>query len=168
MPDDGELIASYHVEILVDHNQIFLEDCVPGFRETDLDLLYSKDAFDRHLGVAPGVLAIFTAKWYGSVPFDLIVRAGPPDDDFSGWDNVVEASLELPSGCMVALAPESSRDDGFRATVSAGVYRARVYAGGVDTVDEYMMEGQDHYRVVLWPAPFAGPFLPHGESGKLW
>jgi hypothetical protein len=31
-----------------------------------------------------------------------------------------------------------------------------------------MMEGQDHYRVVLWLAPFAEPVLLHGESGKLW
>jgi hypothetical protein len=52
--------------------------------------------------------------------------------------------------------------------LSAGMYRARVYAGRIDTVDEYMMDGQDHYRVVLWTAPFAEPILLHGESGKFW
>jgi hypothetical protein len=169
MSIDNELIASSHGEILVDHSQIFVYDCAFDFGdEADLELLYNKESSDRHLGVAPGVLALFTAKWHGTVELDLIVRAGPPGEDISDWDNVVEASLELPSGCMVALAPESSRDDGLRIALSAGMYRARVYAGGVDTVDEYMMEGQDQYRVVLWPAPFAEPILLYGESGKVW
>jgi hypothetical protein len=168
MPAGNEVIASSHDEILVDHSQIFLYDCAFDFREVDLDLLYNKESSDRHLGVAPGVLAIFTAKWHGTVKLELIVLTGPPSDDFSDWDNVVEASLELPSGCVVALAPESDRDDGLRNMLPAGMYRARVYAGGIDTVDEYMMEGQDHYRVVFWLVPFTEPILLHGESGKLW
>ncbi|HEY7092871.1 MAG TPA: hypothetical protein VH393_06815 [Ktedonobacterales bacterium] len=168
MPADNEVIASSHGEILVDHSQIFLYDCAFDFREVDLDLLYNKESSDRHLGVALGVLALFTAKRHGIVSLDLIVCSGPPDDDFAYWDSVVEASLDLPSGCAVAIAPESSSEDGLRVTLPAGLYRARVYAGGIDTTDEYMMEGQDHYRVVFWLAPFAEPILLHGESGALW
>ena len=168
MTANNEITASAHKEILVDHSQIFLHDYAFDFGEADLDLLYNKESSDRHLGAAPGVLAIFTAKWHGAVSFDLIVRTGPPDDELADWDNVVEASLELPSGCAVALAPESSRNERLQITLPAGMYRARIYAGGIDTVDEYMMEGQDHYRVVLWHSPFAEPILLHGESGKLW
>jgi hypothetical protein len=168
MSADKEVIASSHGEILVDHGQIFLHDCAFDFREVELDLLYNEESSDRHLGVAPDVLAIFTAKWHGIVSLDLIVRSDPPDDAFADWVNVAEASLDLPTGCVVALAPESSSEDGLRVKLPSGMYRARVYAGGIDTVDEYMMEGQDHYRVALWPAPFADPILLHGESGKLW
>ncbi|HEY7023061.1 MAG TPA: hypothetical protein VH349_18230 [Ktedonobacterales bacterium] len=169
MPTDSEVIASSHGEILADHSQIFLYDCAFDFGgEADLDLLYNEESTDRHLGVAPDVLAIFTAKHYGTVPLDLIGRAGPPSDDFSDWDNVVEASLDLPSGCVLALAPEMPEGGGLRIMLPAGMYRARIYAGGIDTVDEYMMEGQDHYCVVLWPALFTEPILLRGESGALW
>jgi len=104
----------------------------------------------------------------GVVPLDLIVWSSPPDADFCGWDNVVEASLDLPSGCVIGVAPQSSGDDGMRVILPAGMYCARIYAGGVDTVDGYNMEGQDHYCVALWPVHFAVPALLHGESGKLW
>ena len=166
MSANSEVIASSHGKILVDHGQILFHDCKFDFCEADLDLLYNKDSFARHLGVSPGVFAIFTAKHYGMVPLDLIVRTGPPDDDFS-WDNVVEASLDLPGGCAIACGPESF-DGGLRVTLHPGMYRARVYAGGIETVDEYMMEGQDHYRVVLWLAPFAEPVLLRGKRGALW
>ena len=83
MPADNKQIASSHGEILVDHSQIFHYDCPCDCREVDLDLLYNKESSDRHLGVAPSVLAIFTAKWHGAAWFDLIVRTGPPDDEFA-------------------------------------------------------------------------------------
>ena len=47
-------------------------------------------------------------------------------------------------------------------------YRARVYAGGIETVDEYMQDGEDHYRVVLWPAPHAAPALLYTAIDPPW
>jgi hypothetical protein len=85
MPADNEVIALSHGETLVDHSQIFFHDCAFDDCEADLDLLYNQESSDRHLGVAPGMLAIFTAKRYGTVPVDLIGRTGPPDNDFSRW-----------------------------------------------------------------------------------
>jgi hypothetical protein len=55
---DHGILASYQLDILVDHGQIFLEDCIREWSDVDLDLLYSDEAFARHLGVALGVLAI--------------------------------------------------------------------------------------------------------------
>lgn len=158
--EDG-VIASYQLEILVDHNQIFLEDC--KFEGSDdLTQMYDEDATTRNLGVAPGLLAIFTARWYGKVRLKILLRNDQPDDDFTGWDHVAEASLALPSGCLVADGPESVfpfTPAGPQITVTPGVYRVRIYAGAIETVDEYMQAGEDHYRAVLWLAPYQAPAL---------
>jgi hypothetical protein len=161
------VIASYQFDITVDHNQICLEDCEREVSLDDLTTLYDAGAFARHLGVAPGELSIYTARWYGVVCLELIVRSDQPGDDLTGWDNVAEASLELPSGCLAAFGPESY-PDGPRISVPPGMYRVRGYAGGIETVDEYMQEGQDHYRAVLWPAPYGMAALLHAGVAGPW
>jgi hypothetical protein len=168
MSTDVEVIAFSHTEILVDHSQILVHDCAFDFGgKADLDLLYNMESFDHNLVVAPGVLASFTARWYVIVSLDLVARTVPPAEDFSDWANVVEASLDLPSGCVVALTPESSGDHSIRVTRPAGMYHARVYVAGIATVGEQMMEGQDHCHAVRWRAPLAEPILLLGTSGRL-
>ncbi len=151
------IVAAYELEILVDHNQFFVEDCEREWGDDDLNLLYNDDALASHLGVATGVVSVFTAKWYGIVRLEILLRSDQPEDDFTGWDNAAEASLDLPSGCLVVSGPESFPPSTPRISIPPGTYRARVYSGGVDTVDKYMQKGEDHYRVVLWPAPMGRP-----------
>ena len=169
MPADDSIIASHQLNILIDHSQIFLEDCEHTGSDFDVNLLYSDEAFARHLGVAPGVLAIFTARHYGTVRLEILLMSVQPDDDFTGWDNVVEASIALPSGCLVAFGPESYPPLGSRIAIAQGAYRARVYAGGIEALDdEYAPEGPDHYRVALWPAPYQPPALLYARLADPW
>jgi hypothetical protein len=166
MSANGEIIASYHAELVVDHNQLLFHDCDFDFCEADLDLLYKESTPGLHLGVTPGVLAIFTARWNGPVPLDIVVHNSPPNDEFSDWDNVAEASIDLPSGCAVIFAP-GSFELGLRFAASTGVYRVRVYSGGWESAVDYEYEGPDYYLLALWKAPYAEPSLLHSESGKL-
>jgi hypothetical protein len=160
--------ASYQYEITVDHSQFFLEACEREWGVEDLDLLYDAGAIARHLGVAPGVLSIFTARSYGTVRLEIVLRSAPPGNDFMGWDHIAEASLDLPSGCLIASGPESDPPTTLRVTVPAETYRVRVYWGGIETVNEYMDEGQDHYRVVLWAAPYGAPTLLYAGVARPW
>jgi hypothetical protein len=165
------IIASYQCEVTVDHSQFYLEarDRERGEIGNDLDLLYNADTFARHLGVAPGVLSVFTPRSYGSVPLEIHVRdSAPTDEDVTAWDHVVEASLELASGCLVAYGPESvlSRPPGI--TVPTGMYRVRVYWGGIEMVNENTREGPDHYRVDLWLAAYREPTLLHAGIPNPW
>lgn len=164
---DESAFASHQLEITVDHNQIFLEDGDCEWGPDDLTLLYDKGAFARHLGAARGRVSIFTAKWYGIVRLQVVLQPNEPDDDVSTWDNVAEASLEKQSGHLVAYGPESY-PDGIRMPVPCDTYRVRVYAGGIESVDEYMQKGQDHYRAVLCPAPYAAPALLHAGNAYPW
>ena len=77
MAANTEILASYHTQLVVDHNQLLLHDCEFDFCEADLDLLYKERAPSLHLGVTPGVLAIFTARWNGPVSLDVVGRNGP-------------------------------------------------------------------------------------------
>jgi hypothetical protein len=166
MAADSEILASYHAELVVDHNHLLLRDCEFEFCEAGLNLLYKEIAPGPHLGVTPGVLAIFPARWNGPIPLDVVMRNGPPEDDLSGWDTVAEASIDLPSGCAVIFPPESFAS-GLRIAVSPGVYRVRVHLGGWDEAIEYEYEGPDYYKLALWKAPQAEPALLHAVSGKL-
>ncbi|HEX8035574.1 MAG TPA: hypothetical protein VF510_17075 [Ktedonobacterales bacterium] len=174
MSAEESIIASYQLDITVDHNQFFLEDCDYDQRLENLDITwstdtwYDEDALARHLGVTPGTLCIFTARWYGEVQLEVIVRSNQPDDILTGWDNVAEASIEVPTGCVVVHAAEDDIDVSPRFALLPDTYRARVYAGGVETVDEYMQDGQDQYRVVLWPAPYAAPTLLYSAIDHPW
>lgn len=134
MPTEESIIASYQLDITVDHNQFFLEDCDNDERIENLDVTWSIDAWydadarARHLGVTPGILCIHTARWYGAVRLEVIVRRDQPDDNLTDWDNVAEASIEVPSGCLVAHGPETDRDESSHISVPPATYRARVYA----------------------------------------
>jgi hypothetical protein len=50
-----------------------------------------------------------------------------------------------------ASCASSRRPSAPRIAVAPGVYRARVSYGGLATVSADEMEGEDHYRVELWP-----------------
>ncbi|MDW4736332.1 hypothetical protein NQ293_26040, partial [Escherichia coli] len=43
--------------------------------------------------------------------------------------------------------------DAARIDVAPGTYRVRVSYGGLDTLSEDGLEGDDRYRLQLWPAP---------------
>ena len=81
------------------------------------------------------------------------IRALEPDLDLDAWDHVAEASLDLPSGRLEIHECTGGSIDVL--AVLAGMYRVRSYHGGLGTLSEDRFDGDDHYRVVLWPAPFA-------------
>jgi hypothetical protein len=53
----------------------------------------------------------------------------------------------------------------FIVTLQPGTYRVRAYFGGLDTVSADGLEGDDHYRVVLWPAPAQEPVILLAQDG---
>jgi hypothetical protein len=65
------------------------------------------------------------------------------------WDHVVEASLRLPTGHLQVWKGHTSEDF----TVVPSWNRVRSFHGGFNTIDESGREGNDHYVLVLWPAP---------------
>jgi hypothetical protein len=176
----------YHFDVFADYHQVYLQDCAfideltrvegrdSNARANEIGMhvqaVLSPDAYARHLGVAHATLCILTAR-YVTVPLDVEIRAGPPGpEDFAGWDHVVEASLDLPSGCLVVRGPTDGPDEEHRIGLARGLYRARVYYGGVYTVSADELDGEDHYRVALWleAGPAVRPIVLHSGGSGRW
>jgi hypothetical protein len=156
-------------ELFADYHQIYLEDSQASHSIIDkgdhIDALHAwvarlldAPAFTRHLGVMPGVLCLLTARDM-TVTLEILIQRQAPGDDLADWDHVVEGSLAVPSGVLVVHGCTDYLPDAPHLALAAGLYRARVYCGGLDTLSPDGLEGGDHYCVVLWPAPEQEPTL---------
>ena len=60
----------------------------------------------------------------------------------------------MPSGILVVFGCTDYRPDAARVKIDPQYYRARIYYGGLETVTDFD-KGDDHYKMVLWAAPFS-------------
>jgi hypothetical protein len=143
MTPDGS--AHYDLTVYAEYSQFYLGDSAFN-ADTGSPDFWSPDAIQRRLAVArPSLIGVGTSR-YDDVPVVVDVLAAPPSDDLDAWDQVVEASIEVPTGRLVIDGPISWQPgDSFEVDLAPGTYRARVYYGGVGTPDV------DHYRIALWP-----------------
>lgn len=137
----------YKFQIFADYHQFYLHDGNFDAAVADLEDIWTKASLGRKLAVAPGLIAEGTARPM-TVPVEIEIRRGPPDDDLSRWDAVTEAGILVPSGELWLTSPTVM--PGERIGVAPGCYLARVYYGGLSTLTSYL-EGADHYKVTLWP-----------------
>ena len=113
---------------------------------------YTEEDTRRRIKAAPFVVVIQPARNM-AVPVEVEVSDAPPALELEGWDHVAEASLELPSGRLEIHECTGGSIDVL--PVRPGTYRARACFGGLDTLSDDGLDGDDRYRIVLWPAPFA-------------
>ncbi|HLV99420.1 MAG TPA: hypothetical protein VKT82_12170 [Ktedonobacterales bacterium] len=148
--------------LFADYHQIYLEDSQAHNLIDDPNAwaaqLLNEDALARHLGIASGVLCLLTARPM-TVPVEVEVLRQAPPGDLAGWDHVAEASLAVPSGEVVLHGATDYLPDAPHLAVEPGTYRVRACAGGLDTLSPDQLEGEDHYKLTLWPAPEREPVL---------
>jgi hypothetical protein len=145
----------YQLTINADHFQFYLED---DTIEHNTALLWRQQAHADRLDVLPGLIAVETGRYGGDVPVVIEVRSSPPTDTaFELWDHVVECAIEVRGSRLLLTSPDSFGPGSPEVALPPGTYRARVYYAHLDSVDDEMeMEGDDHYKIVLWPgAPVA-------------
>ena len=135
------IFADYHQFYLLDHEQ-----------SPDAPTQYTEADTIRRVKTGP-FLVVVQPERDADVPVEVEIRDDPPDCDFAAWDHVTEASLDLPSGKLEIHECTGGSIDIL--AVSAGTYRVKSYHGGLGTLSENGLDGADHYRIVLWPAPFA-------------
>src|SRR5262245_31348180 len=138
----------YTYELFADYYQFYLQD---EKAEGDLSDSWTKEATDNLLALAPGTIGVGTARNM-DVPVTVqILDAAPTDKNFFEWDQVNECSIEAPSGSIVIAGCTDYFPDAARIPVEPGTYRARIYYGKLDALSEDGLEGNDHYKIVLWP-----------------
>ena len=173
---------SYTFTLYADYCQFYLGDSL--FEGDTAGEFWNDAALARHLAVdPPGLIGVGT-DYYGDVPVTVEVRNNAPNDDTTGWDRIIEASLAVPSGfiaidgCLSYMPggdyhkalerhPDAHIVRSPHLTVDPGTYRVRVYAGAtgterfVDTPEGEREVTDEHYRIVLWPAPYTDPVVIH-------
>jgi hypothetical protein len=89
--------------------------------------------------------------------------AEEPDEgleDLEDWDQVVECSIDLPSGTLVITNNIEDFAVAARVPITPGIYRMRIYYGMLDEVDAEGFEGDDFYKILLWPGRM--------EESRIW
>jgi hypothetical protein len=146
------LLQEYHYQIFADYFQFYLQD---ERSESSLaDSWGKKESHRMGLAIAPGIIGIGTVRNM-TVPVTLEIYDTQPDEELAKWDKVNECSLEIPSGCLVIAGCTDYFPEASRVHLKPQCYRVRVYYGGLNTVVDEFGEGADHYKVGLWPAPYA-------------
>ena len=142
---------SYSFNLFADYFQFYLQDEIA---EGNLGESWTNEAVERLLALAPGTIGVGTARNM-TVPIIVEVNDQEIIEEIDDWDQINECSIEVPSGRIVVSGCTDYFPEAARIIVPIGTYRARIYYGALNTIRNNGLDGDDHYKVVLWPAPFA-------------
>lgn len=148
------VVATYRYEIFADYHQFYLEDeqAMPSLLNPEATRPeWTEKTVANLLAVSPGCVAIGTARAM-TVPVTVEIHDAVPKEAFDDWDHITEASLDITSGRVSIGFHEPECFD-----LPSGIHRLRVYYGGLDSLDEMGLEGDDHYRIVIWQGKAIAP-----------
>ncbi len=154
-------MASHSFELFAEYYQFYLQDEAAS---GDLAEAWSPEATDRYLAVAPGVIGVRTARNM-DVPVHLEFLESEPTIDLQSWDQVVECSLKMASGSLVLAGCTDQFPDARRFAIAPGVYRVRVSYANLSSLSSDGLDGDDHYRVQLWPGTEDGVSILRRRDG---
>ncbi|MET7367553.1 hypothetical protein ABZS61_17180 [Streptomyces sp. NPDC005566] len=147
------------LQVFADYYQIHVLD---EGSDAGLGEVWTEQALLDGLGVAHDALVIGTA-----VNVDVAVRVdllgGEPGGDSSEFDHVVEASLHVPSGCLVVMGCTDYLPEAPRFEAPAGWIRVRASrrnlasAVRADIESDESSETIEQLRLQAWAAPQTAP-----------
>jgi len=146
---------TFEFKLFADYFQFYLAD---ENSNSDLSQGWTKEAVDRLLAIAPGTIGVGTARNM-VVPVVVEVTDDEPlNEDTSAWDQVNECTIEVRSERIVIAGCTDYVPDAAGIDLRPGTYRARIYYGKLRSLSANELEGEDHYRIVLWNAA-PGPLM---------
>lgn len=140
-------MSTHLLKVFADYNQFYLWDAgsnpVPPDDYTDEDI-------QRMVKRAPCVVVVQPVRNM-EVPVELELCEHEPQFELSNWDHVVNCALELPTGQL--QVHECTGGPVLDLLVPSGTYQLRVLFGGLGTLSENGLDGNDRYRIEAWPGP---------------
>ena len=146
-------MRSLQYQLFADYYQFYIQDETAN---GDLSECWDAEATNRLLAVAPGAVGIGTVRNM-NVPVTLEIHTEPPAQDIDIWDHVTECSLGVASGRLVIAGCTDYFPDAARIDLPNGNYQVRVSYGDLAKLSDDGLDGEDHYRVQLWPGPAISP-----------
>lgn len=152
----SEASSEYEFIVAAEDYQFYLQDSKAEtvFRENMHDEL-----MQDLVTVGDRIIAIGTVRPTEVQIIVEVLNDEPEEEDLEDWDQVVEASIDLPSGTMVITNNIEDFELAARVVLQAGTYRMRIFYGMLDEVDDEGFEGEDFYRIMMWPARMDGPMM---------
>ena len=138
--------SSYRYTLFADYFQFYLQDETV---EGDLSDAWTEETVNNLLATAPGTIGVGTVRNM-NVQVEVEVLESAPNESFDAWDHVNECDLEIKSGKIVIAGCTDYFPEAARIQVEPGNYRARIYYGDLNALSEDGLDGDDHYKVVLW------------------
>jgi len=139
-------LKSYQLEIFADYNQILLHD---ESIEDDAAESWGEEAYKQMVDTFDGCVALATARNL-DVPVEIVVCDTEPLEDANSWDHIVQCSINLPSGKLVVRGVSDYLPDAKRIELEPGQYSVWLLYSGLNTLSDDGLDGNDHYKVVLW------------------
>lgn len=141
------MAMTHNFTIFADYHQIYLVDDTAAATQP---LIWDDAMVSDRVALMEGLIAVSTARDM-EVPLEIVLADAAPDLYLDAWDHVVSCSIALPSGRLVVMGCTDDISTAARLSLPPGTYRARVMFAGLDTLSEDGLDGDDHYRVELWP-----------------
>lgn len=143
-------MQKYIFHVFADYHLVFIQDEIAYKNEVDITDGITEQSCKDMLVLEKGTICIMPVRNM-TVPIELEIATGPPSYNLAEWDQVVECGIDIPSGKVLIYGGTDDVSVSPRVTLSPGNYKARIYYGGLNTLNSNGTEGKDIYKIVLWP-----------------
>lgn len=140
--------------LFADYSQFYI--ACESWLESDDAARWTPQDTALGLSAVPGCLAIATARAM-DVPVVITVHAKAAVTDLAAWDHVAEHDITLTTANLIVAGCTDYAPDAARISLAPGLWRARVSFGGLATISDDGLDGDDRYQIDLWPAAPSAP-----------
>ena len=148
---NDDVASVFEALIFADYHQFYLTSVgnEPDYADDITDATMTERIIARD-----DVLVIFAARNM-DVPVAVELHDSEPALNLSEADHIVDAGLNS-SGTLLIAGCTDYLPDAAQLDAPTGDLKARVLFSGLDTLSEDGLEGEDRYRVQLWPGKADG------------
>jgi hypothetical protein len=143
-------VEKHSFHIFADYHMVFIQDENACKNATDISDIITDQACKDMLAPGQETIIVMTARNM-TVPFEIEICDHQPIDNLDKWNQVAECGIDIPSGEIVIYGTTDDTSTSPRISLPPGSYRARIYYGGLDTLNSSGTEGDDTYKVILYP-----------------
>jgi hypothetical protein len=123
---------------------------------------YTEEDVSTRVKIGQHLCVVLTASDMHTVPVSVVVMETAPEIDTDAWNQIVECSIEVPSGSLQLHECTGGPVADFE--VVPGSYRVRVLFKNLTVENIDADEGDDSYVVQCWPAPVTGIQIIKSQS----
>jgi hypothetical protein len=152
----------FEMTMFAEHYQFYAYDS--GADPGELSIYWDDVSKEDMVLITDHILGIATVR-HLDVPVQVeLYPKEPSDEALDEYDQVVQCSIKLPSGKLVVSGATEDMYAAQKFDVSPGTYGVRIYYGALEDVDSEGFEGEDFYKLSLWPVEEP----PEATVIKLW